>query len=61
MVIHGVSMNAPYSEDESINRIDYDDDFEVVKFFDFSSNPFYVREASLGLHHSSAIDDGTGS
>ena len=56
-----VPMDTPCDEDETIDRIDNDDDFEVVTFPDSSANSFDVRETRCGLHQSSAIYCSAGS
>lgn len=55
-----VAMDTPCYENESIVRVNDDQNFEVVTFSDSSLNSFDVGETRLGLHHSSSVDHGTG-
>ena len=55
-----IPMNTPCGKDESVDGINDEEDFEVVTFSDSSFNSFNVGEARCGLHHTSAVNHGTG-
>jgi hypothetical protein len=56
-----IPLDAFVGEDESIGRIDDNDDLEKITSFDFSSYSFDVGKTCLGLHEPGAVDYGTGS